>query len=251
MDQATIPWFFHNFLKIENMKLKTLIVSLVALMICSASYAQMYPVNWKKMKKIVRNDPEMVQGLIDRLSAEIPDSTLTIKEKVIAFYGQSIISGFVGWNIPVDLNDAFKKEDYKLALEKAQALLEKNPFNTRALFIASASIAAIVDSGDESYTMDDALKYYVRMMVLLDTIAATGNGDKDHPYYVVSIDNEYDFMRYYLELKGTGSQSVRNYKGHPFDVFELGSGSDYYARPEIWFEISRVTELENKLFGGL
>ena len=51
-------------------------------------------------------------------------------------------------------------------------------------------------------------------------------------------------MNFYLEIGDTGKQ----YMTDRFDVFELKETSKYYSNPKIYFDITRVLEIERGLF---
>lgn len=48
--------------------------------------------DWDVVKDIVREDPDNVRELVSRLSAPTLDTTLTYNDRIIAFYGQSLLS---------------------------------------------------------------------------------------------------------------------------------------------------------------
>ena len=91
---------------------------------------------------------------------------------------------------------------------------------------------------------DEARAHYQRMHRILNTIAKTGEGTEEKPFYVTAVSDEYLFMRHYLEIQNRGKQ----YMTEKFDVFELEETSKYYSRPKLYFEITRVLEIEKSLF---
>ena len=72
------------------MRTKTLFLSLLLLFCGFAAHAQqeIYPVDWKEIRAIVKKDPERVRELVRRFSAPERDKTLTGKEEIVAFFGQ-------------------------------------------------------------------------------------------------------------------------------------------------------------------
>ena len=83
-------------------------------------------------------------------------------------------------------------------------------------------------------------------MRIFNTIAMTGDGSHNAPFYVTKVSDEYCFMRYYLNLW--------KYKGQAAtaccDIIALDESSSYYDQPTIHFEITRVYELERMMFEG-
>ena len=76
------------------MKTKFFIITLLALLSGTIAYAQrvILPVDWKELKKVVSDEPELVKSLVERLTATKLDSTLTYNDRIIAFYGQALLS---------------------------------------------------------------------------------------------------------------------------------------------------------------
>jgi len=214
---------------------------------CLASFGQreIIPMDWDIVKDIVRKDPDSVRGLVNRLSAPTLDTTLTYSERILAFYGQSLLSDGREASLVDDMIELYSKDDYANALIKAREALAINPLNLKALTRAGRSIASLIKSGDTSYSKDEARQYFNRAMRIYNTIAMTGYGDENHPFCVTSIADEYEFMRNYLELYKYESQAlVGNY-----DVFTLSETSKYYSAKTIYFDASRPLEMLAKALG--
>ena len=79
-------------------------------------------------------------------------------------------------------------------------------------------------------------------MRIMNTIAVTGDGSEKHPFYVTKVSDEYNFMRYYLDIWGYKMQMITN---EGCDMFQLKEKSKYYSQMELFFECTRVFELEN------
>ena len=74
--------------------MKKFILSLAVMFSCLAAFGQreIISMDWDVVKDIVREDPDEVRELVSRLSAPTLDTTLTYNDRIIAFYGQSLLS---------------------------------------------------------------------------------------------------------------------------------------------------------------
>ena len=201
--------------------------------------------DWSAIKEIVKEDPDEVKDLVVRLSAPQLDTTLTYEDRIIAFYGQSLLSNDREAALVVEVSKLFSKADYKNALVKAREALAINPLNIRALERAGMCIAELIESGDTSYSKDEAKQFFSRAMRLYNTIAMTGLGNEEYPFCVTSVDDEYEFMRNYLELYEYEEQALVGI----CDVFTLKETSKYYSEKKIYFDATRPLEMLSKSFG--
>lgn len=221
--------------------MKKFILSLAVMFSCLAAFGQteIISMDWDVVKDIVREDPDDVRELVSRLSAPTLDTTLTYNDRIIAFYGQSLLSDGREAALVNDMSELFSKDDYANALIKAKEALAVNPLNLRALERAGMCIALLIDSGDTSYSMDEAYLYFDRAMRIYNTIAMTGLGDEEYPFCVTSVADEYEFMRNYLELYEYESQALVGV----CDVFTLKETSEYYSDKTIYFDATRPLEM--------
>lgn len=201
--------------------------------------------DWNVVKGIVKDNPNKVKELVERLSAPTLDTTLTYQDRIIAFYGQSLLSNGKEKTLVDDASKLYSKEDYVNALAKAKDALAINPLNIRALDRAGSSIIGLIAAGDATYTKKDAKQYFNRAMRLFNTIAMTGDGSKDYPFCVTSVSDEYDFMNNYLELYEFESQSLVG----NCDVFILSETSKYYSNKELYFDATRPLEMLTQALG--
>ena len=201
--------------------------------------------DWSAIKEIVKEDPDEVKDLVVRLSAPQLDTTLTYEDRIIAFYGQSLLSDGREAALVVEVSKLFSKTDYQNALVKAREALAINPLNIRALERAGMCIAELIESGDTSYSKDEAKQFFSRAMRLYNTIAMTGLGNEEYPFCVTSVDDEYEFMRNYLELYEYEEQALVGI----CDVFTLKETSEYYSEKKIYFDATRPLEMLSKSFG--
>ncbi len=227
--------------------MKKLILSLAVMFSCLAAFGQreIISMNWDVVKEIVKEDPDDVRELVSRLSAPTLDTTLTYNDRIIAFYGQSLLSNGKEAALVDDMSKLYSQKDYVNALGKAREALAINPLNLRALDRAGMCIALLIESGDTSYSKDEAKQYFNRAMRIYNTIAMTGLGDEEYPFCVTSVADEYEFMRNYLELYEYESQALVGF----CDVFTLKETSEYYSDKKIYFDATRPLEMLAKALG--
>lgn len=221
--------------------MKRLLLSAAVLFSCLAAFGQreIITVDWDVVKGIVAENPDEVRELVKRLSAPTLDATLTYEDRIIAFYGQSLLSNGKERGLVDDAAKLFSQGDYVNALAKAKEALAINPLNIRALDRAGNSIYELIDAGDTSYTKDDGKQFFNRAMRLFNTIAKTGLGNKEYPFCVTSVADEYEFMHNYLELYDFENQAL---VGH-CDVFTLAKTSQYYSDKKLYFDATRPLEM--------
>lgn len=234
--------------KIPLMNIKAAILSVLALLcsLCATAQYQIHPVDWKELKTLVKEEPERVRELVRRISTPQRDTTLTYPDQIIAYFGQSLLTNDSEESLVHAMDQAYSEENYAEALAQAEKVLAVNPVNIKALIRVAYAIANMREAGDESHAHEEGQGYYSRAIRLLDTIAATGYGSEEHPFHVTKIADEYLFMGHYLELDAFGSQSLIDC----CNVFELGKGNRLYPDSVIYFDATRVLELEAAMFGG-
>ena len=227
--------------------MKRLLLSAAVLFSCLAAFGQreIITVDWDVVKGIVSEKPDEVKELVRRLSAPTLDASLTYEDRIIAFYGQSLLSNGSERALVDDAAKLFSQGDYVNALAKAKEALAINPLNIRALDRAGNSIYELIDAGDTSYTKDDGKQFFNRAMRLFNTIAMTGLGNKEYPFCVTSVADEYEFMHNYLELYEFEKQTL---VGH-CDVFTLNETSEYYSDKELYFDATRPLEMLSQALG--
>lgn len=207
---------------------------------------EIIPVDWKEVQKVAEENPQQIKQLVARLSANEIDTTMTWKERILAYYGQSYLTPKTEIEAGLDLDKLLRENKYEECLAGAKELLKKNPVSLKALSNAIyATMYLYRDSTKQGViSRDEARAHYQRMHRILNTIAKTGDGTEEKPFYVTAVSDEYLFMRHYLEIQNRGKQ----YMTEKFDVFELEETSKYYSRPRLYFEITRVLEIEKSLF---
>ena len=225
--------------------MKRLFLAIAVLFSCIASYGQrdVISMDWDILKDIVKTTPDEVKELVTRMCAPTLDTTLTYNDRVIAFYGQSLLSNNKEFGEVMEMSKLFSKGDYANALLKAREALTINPLNLRALDRAGTCIALLIESGDASYSADEAKQYFNRAMRIYNTIAMTGLGNEEYPFCVTSVQDEYEFMQNYLDLYEYESQALIG----SCDVFTLKETSKYYSDRKIYFDATRPLEFLTNL----
>lgn len=200
---------------------------------------------WKNVRNEVKKHPELVKSYIDRLARM--DTTLTYEQSVLAFYGQTYLFQDQEEKMVSTMTKLFMQDSLEAAFDTAYHILSINPLHIRAL-ITSALILYQADS-TFSYRAgsDDVSYFFKRAFYLLHIIAQTGDGTASHPYFVTKLSDEYDFLSYYLGVKNVRSQSID--MKMPCDILSVDGIKGNSESTNIYFEITRVLELEKKALG--
>ena len=230
------------------MKKVLLLMMLFCLPVCMTAQMEreFLPVEWKTIEKKVKKDPEYVKGLVTRLAADDFDPTLTFPDCILAFYGQSYLTNDSEETMVMNLYKFRNEGKTKEGLAEAKKILEVNPLNLDALMTASMMLLAMAADTTQykDVTVDSAEPYVERARRIFETIEMTGDGSASHPFYVTKVSDEYNFMRFYLDLWKYKKQTATEC----CDIITLDGTSKRYKQPEIYFERTRVYELEHLKF---
>lgn len=215
---------------------------LILLLSPRQGYAQreIIPVDWDGLKALVKKDPDHVKELIKTLSAPTIDKDFPYRDRIIAFYGQSLLTEDSEEYLVEEMEDLRAEGKWSEVLSKAEAILKINPLNIDALYEAAISINKLRGEGNTTRTHEEGQIYYNRMMRLFNVIAYTGYGNRKYPFYVTKVSDEYNFLRHYLNIWEYSGQSLVD----NCDLIKLNESSEYYSSPEIYFEASRPLEIE-------
>ena len=207
---------------------------------------QINPVDWKEVKKVADNDPQRIRDLVARMSADKIDTTMTWNERVLAYYGQSYLTPNIELIDGIDQDNLLREGKYEECLAKAKETLKKNPVSLKSLSNAVLAITRMLKDSTNHYdvSVEEGQIYFNRMSRIFNTIASTGAGTEKLPFAVTAVSDEYLFMRYYLDIWEIERQS---YTGK-YDVFELKKTSQYYTEKTLYFDISRIVEIERSMF---
>lgn len=229
-------------------QLLTLLITILLLPVTLSAQKEreIIPVNWKEIKEVAAKEPQRIKNLVLRLSADTPDTTLTPNERILAYYGQSYLTPDTEMEEGRKLDDLMNHGKYEECLAEAKELLKKNPVSLKALSNATFSVVGILkgtENPDENRRKEGQV-YFKRMDAIFRTIASTGDGSEKCPFSVNAVSDEYLFMRYHLNLWQIETQVLKG----KCDVFDLNQKSEYYTSPQIYFDITRVLEIESDLF---
>ena len=208
------------------------------------------PVDWESIKSEAQNNPQHIKDLVARLAADQLDTTLTWQERILAFYGQSYLTKDREELETRKLRDLLKKGQLDECLAAAKHALETNPLNIDALRAAGSALQNMSQDPTKwpDVTEKDASIYFKRTFRIYNTIAMTGDGSAKYPFAVTKISDEYNFMRNYLELNGFAGQQLLAVDNVMCDKFKLNATSQYYGQDEIYFDVTRVLEIEAAMF---
>lgn len=217
---------------------KTLLLLFFSILFFAAfAQSEIKPINWSAVERLAENQPDSIRALVDRLVAV--DRTLTGDEKRLAVYGQSILTKDRDENMAAQAEEAYEAGKYKEAYRLAKNALNMNALSLTALRIAEWSIMKQLEAGSPNFFESDAEAFRKRANSIYSTIETTGDGTQKMPFFVTKVSDEYNFMRYYLELQEFAGQ---NLVGN-CDVIDLAQISQYYTKKKIWFEASRPLKL--------
>ncbi len=218
--------------------------TLLCLMICLWAFSafaerELFPIKWSEIETTTSTNPNYVKSLVERLSLPTIDKNLTWDERRLAFYGQSILTEGKEDNKVNEAISSYNSNEYEKALELAKQALTINALSLPALRIAENSILNLIKAGNTKYQKSDAEVFCNRAFRIYNTIATTGNGSQEYPFFVTKVSDEYEFMRYYLELWEYSGQRLVGV----CDVFELKETSKYFSEKKIWFDTSRSLKM--------
>lgn len=211
-------------------------------------------VDWQSIKNIAAEKPDSIKNLVARMLSDNLKTPLSAEESVLAFYGQSILSDANEEPVLAKLIGGKKKPKIEEAVEIYKKALEINPLNIEAINFCMQIMLYKLSVGET----DPAKSAYVRRLSavlsrIFNTILSTGDGSKEHPFYVTRVNDEYTFMEQCLGLDRDkrAMQGVTYSNGNPQDYFVLKKKSDKFDKKEIFFDITRVLETEKKMFGAM
>ncbi|MCH4155813.1 MAG: DUF4919 domain-containing protein [Muribaculaceae bacterium] len=187
---------------------------------------QFIKVDFGSIKNEIEVNPEGIKKLIARVANN--DDSLKDEEVVKAYVGNSYLSeNFTKF-------DAFGLEGIEAnkRIETAEKKLAKNPLWVDGLEILAYGYG-------EAGEMGKSRHYWGVRRKIIEAMAKTGDGTKEHPYYVISIDDEYSIMSGILNVIPKKQAIIGN-----FDVFNVNSIWDEKNDEKLYFEISRVREIE-------
>ncbi len=225
-------------------KLFAFMLLLLPLAVSAQTDKTFMSVNWDKIKAEVNANPQHVQKLVDILINVDADTTLTAEDKILAVYGRTYLNNGRDMFMEFDMSKARNEGKFDVAATLADKVLASNPLNTNAIVSKIYHFRKLsTTEPDKSWMLSDSLKVYsVRLSRILDTIFMTGDGSKEHPFSVTTVGDEYNFLYFFLGLLEVNSQMLID----KCDRLVLGKTNDVYSSPEIYFDITRVLEIERE-----
>ncbi|ERJ73418.1 MULTISPECIES: DUF4919 domain-containing protein [Prevotella] len=225
-------------------KLFAFMLLLLPLAVSAQTDKTFMSVNWDKIKAEVNVNPQHVQQLVDILINVDADTTLTAEDKILAVYGRTYLNNGRDMFMELDMSTARNEGKFDVAATLADKVLASNPLNTNAIVSKIYHFRKLsTTEPDKSWMLSDSLKVYsVRLSRILDTIFMTGDGSKEHPFSVTTVGDEYNFLYFFLGLLEVNSQMLID----KCDRLVLGKTNDVYSSPEIYFDITRVLEIERE-----
>lgn len=203
-------------------------------------------IDYADIKAKVIESPVHVRELINKLCAEDEPADMKMEDKIQAFYGQSYISNDGEEYFVFQMREALRKGDKEAALKSTDDILHINKLNLNALLTRANLIQQMMGDSAVSakYSQKDVDHLNSVAKRVCEIIYSTGDGSAAYPYYVTKSNDEYDFINFYLkitDIKGAPQQIGNR------DIFHLGTQSDMYKKNVIYFNVSRVQELEKDL----
>ena len=191
------------------------------------SNKQFIKVDWGKIEKIAREEPERAKELIQRVTKsgwnETPRS-----DYVMAYCLQSYVE--------------FDCKENDLPIVR-------KPMDITAALTTRNWLAKYIEECPEEQKRsvhNYLMSMEIALLEMFQTIYSTGDGSSKHPFVVVSVTDEYAFMSEFLKLPKPTSQALMS---NNCDKFTLSGTSEKYQSSEIYFEITRVLQKEQEMFG--
>lgn len=229
-------------------KLFVFIVLLISLTVSAQTDNSLMPVDWDKIKAEVKANPQRIKSFVEKFTDIDTEFSLTAEEKILAFYGQTYLNNGKDMSVEFDMLRAKKEGKVQESVAIADKVLAINPLNTNAIKFKILHFRELANTDpDKAWMMSDSIKVYsARMLRILDTIFMTGNGSKEHPFYVTAVGDEYNFVYFFLGILEVNSQALIG----KCDRLQLGKTNEVYSSPEIYFDITRVLEIEREVFSN-
>ena len=173
------------------------------------------------------------------------DSTLTDEECRYVYYGQVFQSGWSPFSLHtpdvkylMSLSMPDNIDTALAAIKKAENILADDPFNLDILMVAY-----YLSASDVVQDTGRAQVFSNRIGVILNAIGSSGSGESaDEAYHVISISHEYAIAGV-MGLNVTSQALVGN-----CDVLTVKENS--FGVEKLYFNITKILEFENRLFGG-
>lgn len=224
---------------------------IILLAVCSTSIFAQYDEptapNYKEIEKNTKNSASNFHyaKLMERY--QLGDSTLSIDEKRHLYYGYVFQPNYnpadtsrYNANMVNVLNKQhFSNQDYDMVLQYADALLQEDPFNLRAL---NAKLLVYAQKNNvEAYK-----KTAQKRNVVQQAIVSSGDGmSKKTPFYVIKVAHEYDILGFMGFQFGGQDKIEKN-----CNCNSLTLAANRFGVDKIYFNIAPVLNSVSKKGSG-
>lgn len=229
---------------------RTILIGLLT--ICSTAVFGQYdngpvPPNYKQIEENINNTSSNL-NYADLMSRyELGDSTMTLEEQSHLYFGYVFQPGYN----PTDTSEYntkiatilskqyFTDSDYDKILEYADALLQSDPFNMRAL---NAKLLVYAQKNNaEAYK-----KIAIKRNIIQRAITGSGDGmSKKTAYYVIKVAHQYDILGFLGFRFGGQDKIERNCNCNSLTLAPNRFGID-----KIYFNIAPVLDYIQRQGGG-
>lgn len=203
--------------------------------------------NYPEIERNIKNQnsPYYYPNLLERYLKG--DSTITPEEGRHLYFGYIYQPGYVpsdtsSYNnqlAQVLTKQSFSTGDYNNILQYANALLQEDPFNLRAL---NAKLLVFAQQ-------NNVAKYksvVQQRRVVQDAIVSTGDGMSEKtPFYVIKVAHEYDILPFLGYKFGGEDKIVKNKK-----VNYLSLGKNRFEIERVYFDITPIINYVSTHGGG-
>lgn len=207
--------------------------------------------NWQSVADIARNAPDSIRNIVKAMTDEGTTRCISLEEAFLGYAGQTYFTDNKRLEILLaNARDSAYAGNADSAIAIYRRALQLNPLCLGALYNAYMLISNCIEdstSGGARYTAIEANQYAKMAAKLLRLIESTGDGTEEHPFAVTRVEDEYLLMVVVLKIK-TSAQYLMSGMKPPCDLFDVAETSEAYPRDKIYFDITRVLEIEKELF---
>ncbi len=231
--------------------LSLIVLLLIATMSVSAQSFEKQTPNWEEIEKIAQENPDKIKDLARRLTSPLVDESLSIQDLQLAYFGSVCLSNGSEMLPILKARRAVNQDSIKQALKLIDEALAINPLSLAA--ISNKARWGFYDmrkNNNQDITEADVDHLLKTEQMLTRAIVSTGDGTKDNPFYISSVDDEYVFMNDCMGISKDfiKQQSLVRDDNHACDKFTLNKQSQYYPATEVYFEVTQVLKLQQRLF---
>lgn len=205
---------------------------------------QFIEVDYAQLDDFVKNHPDDYNMLVSRFC--VADTTLDLDDIAVIYYGSTCLPQYAPYGRDdKNLNEALKMEDNHVGvLAECEKMLESNAVSLKALYYAFAT-------SDYLGKVENAEKYYFRLLSLLTAIHNSGDGSPDYPMKVIRVNDEYMFIRFAL-----GGQPAGQAFDGKNDIMQIllppdednPEATEEDRTIELYFDISRASSTLGLMF---